>query len=158
MEPAEKNIMQRPPRHPSESIFAHNMGWHILLVGLLIGLTSLGTQAWAINMGNTKWQTMVFTVLCFCQLGHVMAIRSGHLSLFQQGLLSNKPLLAAVVFTSMLQIAIIYIPIFQRIFSVEALTLTELVVCLLLASLTFIAVEIEKFFSRRAFNRSRTLV
>jgi P-type Ca2+ transporter type 2C len=158
MEPAEKNIMQRPPRHPTESIFAHNMGWHILLVGLLIGLTSLGTQAWAINTGSTKWQTMVFTVLCFSQLGHVMAIRSGHLSLFQQGLLSNKPLLAAVVFTSLLQIAIIYIPVFQGVFSVEPLTLKELIICLLLSSLTFFAVEVEKFFSRRTLRRSRKLM
>ena len=148
MEPAEKNIMRRPPRAPNESIFAQGMGWHILVAGLIIGLTSLGTQAWAIDAGNTKWQTMVFTVLCFSQLGHVLAIRSSHLSLFQQGLHSNKPLIAAVIFTSFLQLALIYFPPFQRIFSVEALTLKELLICLLLSGTTFTAVELEKLFKR----------
>jgi P-type Ca2+ transporter type 2C len=148
MEPAEKNIMHRPPRATDESIFSQGMGWHILMAGLLIGLTSLGTQAWAINNGNTKWQTMVFTVLCFSQLGHVLAIRSSHLSLFQQGLLSNKPLIAAVFFTSLLQLALIYFPPFQRIFSVEALTWQELLICLLLSGITFTAVELEKLVKR----------
>ena len=149
MEPAEKNIMQRPPRHPAESIFAHNMGWHILIAGLLIGAASLFTQAWAINHGNEKWQTMVFTVLCFSQLGHVLAIRSSHRSFFQMGVFSNKPLLASVGFTALLQLALIYFPPFQKIFSVEALSLTELLFCLLLSSVTFLAVELEKLIGRK---------
>ena len=42
---------------------------------------------------------MVFTVLCFTQLGHVLAIRSERESLFTQGVFSNKPLFGAVVLT-----------------------------------------------------------
>ena len=36
-EPGEKGIMERPPRHPKESIFAHGLGTHIVWVGLLMG-------------------------------------------------------------------------------------------------------------------------
>ncbi len=45
VEPEERGIMQRPPRPPGESIFAHGMWQHIVWVGLLMGALSLLTQA-----------------------------------------------------------------------------------------------------------------
>ena len=41
VEPAEKGIMERPPRHPKESIFSNGLGGHIVWVGLLMGGMSL---------------------------------------------------------------------------------------------------------------------
>jgi len=58
-EPAEKDVMERPPRHPKESIFAHGLGIHIIWVGLLMGAVSLFTQALALKF-DMHWQTMVF--------------------------------------------------------------------------------------------------
>ncbi|MDO8863549.1 cation-translocating P-type ATPase [Haliea sp. E1-2-M8] len=48
------------------------------------------------DIGTAHWQTVVFTVLVFCQLVNVLAIRSESESLWRQGLFSNKPLLLAV--------------------------------------------------------------
>ncbi len=98
-EKAEKDVMNRPPRNPRESIFAQGLGVHAIWVGLLMAGVVLGLQAGAIHQGDTHWQTMVFTTLCLLQLGHVMAIRSERESLFKQGLFSNKPLLASVLLT-----------------------------------------------------------
>lgn len=75
------------------SIFAHGLGVHAVWVGLLMGAIVFLVQAWTIHDGNDHWQTMVFTVLCLTQLGHVLAIRSEKESLVHQGLLTNKPLL-----------------------------------------------------------------
>ena len=144
-EPAEKNLMKLPPRKPSESIFAHGLGLHILWVGLLMGAVCLGTQAWAIAHEDAKWQTYVFTILCFSQMGHVLSIRSEYFYLFRQGIFSNLPLIGAVLLTFFLQIAILYIPVLNDIFSVQPLTWKELLVCLLLSSIVFHAVEMEKF-------------
>ncbi|MDO9079703.1 MAG: cation-translocating P-type ATPase C-terminal domain-containing protein, partial [Desulfuromonadales bacterium] len=149
VEPAEKGIMERPPRHPQESIFANGLGVHILWVGLLMGGVALATQAWSLHDGSAHWQTMVFTVLCLSQMGHVLAIRSGRESLFSQGLFSNKPLTGAILLTFALQMATIYVPLLQPIFKTEALTLGELTLTLALSSLVFFAVEIEKWFKRR---------
>ena len=148
-EPAEKGIMQRPPRHPRESIFAHSLGTHIIWVGLLMGAASLFTQAWSIKTGNAHWQTMVFTVLCLSQMGHVLAIRSETESLFSQGLFSNKPLLGAFALTFALQMATIYISFLNPIFKTEPLTLNELLFTLAISSVVFFAVEIEKLIRRR---------
>ena len=148
-EPAEKGIMQRLPRPPKESIFAHGMWQHIVWVGLSIAAVSLFVQAWAINTGSAHWQTMVFTVLTLSQMAHVMAIRSERESLLRQGFFSNKPLLGAVAITFLAQMATIYVPFLNEIFSTEPLTLSELLACLLLSLLVFIVVEIEKLLVRK---------
>ncbi len=151
-EPAEKDIMQRPPRHPKESIFAHGLGAHIIWVGLLMGFVSIFTQAWSIKTGHAHWQTMVFTVLCLSQMGHVLAIRSERESLFTLGLFSNKPLLGAFILTFALQMATIYVPFLNPVFKTQPLTLDELLVSLLLSSIVFFAVEIEKFVKRQNYS------
>lgn len=148
-EPAEKNVMNLPPRKPDESIFANGMGWHILWVGLLMGAVCVGIQAWAIHHNDPKWQTYVFTVLCFSQMGHVFAIRSQHFYLFQQGLFSNRLLVGAVVLTFVLQLALLYIPFFQDIFHIQALTLNELGMCILVSLIVFHGVELEKWIRSR---------
>lgn len=140
--------MQRPPRQPSESIFAHGLWQHVVWVGLLMGSIVLATQAWAYLTGSSHWQTMTFTVLALSQMGHVLAIRSERESLFRQGLGSNAPLLGAVLLTLLLQLATIYLPALRSVFRTQPLTITELVVCLGLSSIVFFAVELEKLVGR----------
>jgi Ca2+-transporting ATPase len=149
VEPAEGDVMKRPPRHPKESIFAHGLGLHAIWVGLLMASIVLFVQAWSIKTGHAHWQTMVFTVLCLTQLGHVLAIRSEKESLFKMGLLSNKPLFGAVILTFSLQMTTIYVPFLNPIFKTAPLDLDELFISLGLASVIFFAVEIEKWWKRR---------
>ncbi len=148
-EPAERGTMERPPRPPDESIFAHGMWQHMLWVGLLIGGLSIGSQAWAYHSGETHWQTMVFTVLTLAQLAHVLAIRTERDSLFTVGLMSNWPLLGAVVITVGLQLAVIYVPALNPIFRTAPLSPGELLAAVLLSAVVFVAVETEKWLKRR---------
>ena len=148
-EPEEIGIMERPPRPPKESIFSNGLGVHIIWVGLLMGGVSLATQAWSLKTGHAHWQTMVFTVLCLSQMGHVLAIRSESESLFSQGFLSNRPLAGAVLLTFALQMTTIYVPLLNPVFKTEPLSMNELFITLAASSLVFCAVEIEKWFKRR---------
>ena len=149
-EPAERGVMQRPPRPPGESVFAHGLWQHALWVGLLIGGLCLGVQAWAAAVGNPHGQTMVFTVLTLAQMAHVMAIRSERESLFTLGLRSNLPLLGAVSLTLALQLSVVYLPLLQPVFHTLPLAPGELAACLGCALLVFAAVEVEKAWRRRA--------
>ncbi len=155
-EPAEKEIMKKPPRHPKESIFAHNLGLDIIWIGLLMGGVSLFSQAWAIKTGHPSWQTMVFTVLCLSQMGNVLTIRSEKESFFSLGLFSNKPLLGAFLLTFMLQMATIYVPFLNSIFKTQPLSFGELIICLLLSSVVFLGVEIAKWTRRRNRDAERS--
>jgi Ca2+-transporting ATPase len=148
-EPAEPNIMKRDPRDSSLNIFSGSMAVHILWVGLLMGLVTIGIQAWSIDNKLIHWQTMAFTVLCFSQMGHVMAIRSREKSLFSIGVFSNRPLIIALLITVSLQMAIVYIPFFNSVFKTTPLTLKELALTIAVSSVVFWAVELEKFIKRR---------
>ncbi len=147
-EPAERNLMRRPPRPPQENIFAHGMWQHIVWVGLFIGALSVGTQAWAYGRGVEHWQTMVFTVLVVAQLFHVLAIRAEQESLMTIGIFSNPQLLGAVLITLALQGMVIYVPVFQPIFRTAPLPWFDLLFCFGLAATVLIVVEIEKWLVR----------
>lgn len=148
-EPAETNIMKRPPHDPSKNIFGGSMAWHILWVGLLMGLVTLGIQAWAVYNNNPYGQTMAFSVLCFSQLGHVMAIRSKRDSIFKIGVFSNKPMLTALLGTISLQFMIIYVPFFNPIFRTQPLPIYELLITIAASAIVFWAVEFEKIIKNR---------
>jgi len=148
-EKPEPNIMRRPPRSPKQNIFAGGVGWHILWVGLLMGIVTLGMQWWAIEHSNTHWQTMAFTVLCFSQLGHVLAIRSDRRSFFKLGLFSNKQMVVALVITMSLQLMVIYVPAMNTVFKTHPLTLKELAIAMAISSIVFWVVELEKVFKRK---------
>jgi len=147
-EEAEPDVMRRPPRPPRESVFAHGMWQHIIWVGLLMGGVCLLVQAAALAVG-AHWQSMVFTVLTLSQLGHVMAIRSEKQSIVTLGWRTNPWLLATVLGTAALQLATLYLPALNEVFSTQALGLGELMICLAASSVVPLAVEVEKWFVRR---------
>ncbi len=147
-EKAEKDIMNRPPRPPGESVFANGRGFHMIWVGILMAGITLAAQGWAIDHG-LHWQTIVFNVLCLSQMGHVLAIRSAGQSLLGVGIFSNKPLIGSVLITLLLQFMITYIPVLQKVFKTEALTIFEFILVTLASSVVYFAVEINKSFIRR---------
>jgi P-type Ca2+ transporter type 2C len=148
-EPAELDVMRRPPRAPDESIFAGGLWQHALWVGLLMAGLALGTQAFAIHIADSHWQSVTFTVLTFSQLAHALAIRSERESLFRQGLFSNKALAGTVGLTILLQLSTLYVPPLARAFRTAPLSARELAACFGVASVIFVAVELEKLIRRR---------
>ena len=143
-EPEERDVMRRPPRPPGESLFAQGLGAHALLVGLLMAALALGAQAFYLSRGLPQWQTVVFTTLCFMQLGHVLAIRSERSSLFTQGLMSNRPLFLAVTLTLLLQLAVVYTPAGNTWFGTVPLDAADLGICVGAALVILAVVEAEK--------------
>ncbi|MXV38150.1 calcium-translocating P-type ATPase, PMCA-type [Flavobacteriaceae bacterium Ap0902] len=155
-EPAEEDILKKPPRKSDENIFSNGMGSAIIWIGIVMGFVALATQAGALYLENEKWQTMVFTVLCLSQMGNAMATRSEVKSLFQQGIFANKLLIAAVALTVTLQMLVIYVPFLQDIFNTQALTWEELLICFAISSLVFWFVEIRKYLKRRKLNHKQS--
>jgi Ca2+-transporting ATPase len=170
VEPAERGTMNRPPysreitalpmretssriQRTQEDIFGRGMGRDILWIGLLLGLLSLGTGYWYWRSDRPDWQTMLFTVLTLSQMGNALAIRSERDSLFQIGLLSNKPLLGAILLTLGLQLAVIYVPFLQQLFRTVALGATDLAISLAVSTLVFWGVELEKWLLRRRLRK-----
>jgi len=148
-EPAERNVMKRPPRAPNESLFDRRMVVDILWVGILIGVMSLLSGYLTFKQDSAVWHTMVFTTLTMAQMGQALAVRSEHDLLFEIGLFTNKQLLGAVLLTILLQLGVIYLPFMQRIFETTALSFGNLVLSIALGAVVFVVAEISKLVWRR---------
>ncbi len=148
VEPVEPGTMGHGPRHPGESIIAGGLWQQAVWLGLTMALVTLGVLALALDRG-WHWQTMVFTTLALLQLGHALAIRSERWSLFQLGWRSNRPLSLTVAASVAVQLAIVYLPFLQPIFTTQALGPLELVVVLAASSVAFLLVEAGKWRGRR---------
>ncbi|MCL4247702.1 MAG: cation-translocating P-type ATPase [Anaerolineae bacterium] len=155
VEQGERNAMKRKPYPPSMSMFGLGMTRHIAIVGLTLGLTgiALGYWAWSNNLlaanGNPAWNTMVFIFLTIAQMGHAWGLRSHRESTFTLPFFSNPLLLGAIVFTVVVQLLAVYLPFFNRIFGTNPLTGSQLVLCMVLSTVVFIVVELEKLLIRR---------
>lgn len=151
VELAEPDTMHRPPYAPTESVFGRGVGRDILWIGLVMGVLCLGIGYgyWRLDPAS-NWQTMLFTILILSRMGIALAVRSERDSLFQIGILSNRPLLAAVALTVGLQLAVVYIPALQSLLQTHALSGWDLGVSLLLSTIVFWVIELQKWFNRRA--------
>jgi Ca2+-transporting ATPase len=151
VEPAERDVMRRPPRPPAESLFGRGLWQHMAGVGSLMAALALLALAWALGEGSAGWQTLVFTVLVFAQLMHVLAIRSERDSLLTRGLLTNLPLLAVVAVSVLVQLAVVYTPQGNAWFHTVPLNATELGVAVAAALAILATVEAEKAMVRRGW-------
>jgi len=149
-EPAERGIMSRPPRPPTEGMFAHGMGRYVIGIGLLIGALALSGQAWALARGSEHWRTVVFTILTFSQLAQALSVRTEREALWRAGPGGNPTLLAAIAGSVALQLGIVYLPPLQPIFGTTPLPALELVVCCVLPMLVVVAAEGVKATARRS--------
>jgi Ca2+-transporting ATPase len=149
VEPAESDVMRRPPRPPNENIFARGLGAHVAWIGVLIGAVTLFGAAWSYREGSTHWRTVAFTILAVSQLGHSMGVRSERESIARIGWLSNRPLLLVVVASIAIQIGVLYSPLARALLKLDPLSPLELLASLVLASLAFVGAEIEKWLLRR---------
>ncbi len=144
VEPGEKNVMQRPPYPPQESVFSRGVGRDIAVIGVLLGLVLLGFGYYVRSIGWENWQTLLFASLAFSRIFLALAMRSDRDLLIYKGLLSNKTMLIAVITTFALQMAVIYAPWLQPIFQTQPLPRNELLIGLAVSTFGFWSVEIQK--------------
>jgi P-type Ca2+ transporter type 2C len=156
MEPAEPNVMNRPPYNPRESIFARGLGLYMIRAGLVLSILTIVLMVWAYDHTHAAsysgdpatWKTMVFTTLCLAQMGHALAVRSDTQLTLHLNPFSNPYVLGAVTFTTILQLLLIYVPPLQSFFGLHSLSMTELAICFGFSALMFVWIEMEKLFIR----------
>lgn len=150
-EPAEKNIMKLPPHPPNESLFARGIAWRIIASGLLMSIVCIAMQAWVHRLGYDvrTQQSFVFTLLCFAQLCNALSVRSTTGLFYRQGQFTNRGLWISILLIFVLQILLIYVPWFQKIFKTTDLN-TELIGLLALGLTVCMAgFELIKFIERK---------
>jgi Ca2+-transporting ATPase len=152
VEPAEGDVMRRPPRPPHESLFARGLLQHIIWVGLLMSIATLVMfQIELDTKGELYARTMAFYTIAVFQLFHVMAIRRERESAFKTKLSTNWSLTLSVAVTLGLQLVITYVTPIAKIFKNVPISVGDLLLCTAIASSVFFAVEIEKYVRHKRY-------
>jgi len=147
LEPAEKDTMLRKPRDPRAHFFSGGMTGHVLWVGCLIGIVALVVGYFYHDPGNPgdyTWQSMIFTVLAFLQVGQALGSRAIHKATFSLDFRVNPTLWIMIGMVVFLQLAAIYLPFLNQFFSIPLLGLPDLALCLALTLVVYLPVKLEK--------------
>ncbi len=75
-----------------------------------------------LNHGYRQATTVAWLGIVACQVGTAFAVRTDRASLRQVGVLSNRPLLAAIAVALAFAAVVVYAPPLQGFFGTEALT------------------------------------
>jgi Ca2+-transporting ATPase len=150
-EPAEKDIMNHPPRPPKENLFAGGFSQKIILSAIVMTLACFTVLWWADSHSYDvrTQQSMVFTTLCFVQLANALSSRSFYHSLFSSGAFYNRIMWGAIILTVILQLSIVYIPFLQVIFKTAFLDLTAMTLVVMATLGSLLAIELIKYSTRR---------
>ena len=145
--------MKRPPRPPKENLFAGGLVTRILLTGIILIAAAIFVQWWAAGQlyDVRTQQTMVFTTLCFVQLGNALSVRFVYHSLFSSRIFANKELWGAIILTVILQLLIVYTPFLQSIFKTTALAWNAMVVILMATVSSVLCLELLKYLNKRKY-------
>jgi Ca2+-transporting ATPase len=128
VEPAEKQVMERPPHSPSDSIWANGLGRRTTWVGAVIGVVSLGLGFGYYAADLEQWQTVMFTTLAFMQIGQAFATRSSTESLRTIGWGTNRLMLGIAGLVFVLQLLAVYTPL-RDFLDLQTLTALDLALC-----------------------------
>jgi Ca2+-transporting ATPase len=108
LEPADANVMRRPPRDPRSALLTRGMVRSALFYAALIAASSLAAFAWALFLAADSVShapTMAFMTLAFSQLFHLGNARSAEHVASLERAVANRWALAAVVLGVVLQVA-----------------------------------------------------
>ena len=162
VDPADHDVMSRPPRDPRSRVIDGRMWFDIVYVGVIMAVGTLAVMDWALpsgliagGTGTMEYaHTLAFTTLVFFQLFNVFNARFDDRSAFHK-LGSNRWLWLAVLISTALQVAVIYTPFLQPAFGTVPLSATDWLVCIAVGSSVLWLMELKKLASR---NEGRSMV
>lgn len=157
-EPAESNIMQRPPRNTRDALLSRFMVWRILFVSVLMVVATFGLFLWERSAGASieVARTVAVNTLVIGEIFYLLNTRYITAPVLnREGLLGNRNVLWAIAIVLLFQLLYTYLPIMQFFFQSAPLPLDAWLRISAAGVLLFIVVEVEKLVIRTAFHSLR---
>ena len=144
LEKPEKNIMNRKPINNKKGIFSDGLWGKIIVEGIMIGMLtlvafSIGNKFYSLEVGRT----MAFLSIGLLELVHSLNIKSER-SIFETGLFENKYLIGSFILGAFIQIIVVIVPLFAKIFELTSLNITQWIITLIISILPIPIMEIQK--------------
>ncbi len=150
-EPAEKDVIKKPPRNPKEGILSSLIIRRTLLMGIILAVGTLFIFISRLEAGVPleRARTAALTTMVFFQFYQAFNCRSETRSIFRMSLMTNPFLLFSMIAAFFAQMAVIYVPALQWIFRTVPLSVNEWFQIALITITVVIAVEIDKAIRRK---------
>lgn len=152
LDPVDKNIMKRKPRDPKKSLFADGLWMTICMEGGMIGGLALLAYSLGFNVMSANniyvARTMAFCVLSVSQLFHAFNMRSDE-SVLNYRFGENKVLVFSLVLGIAMQMFVVSIPSFARVFKVCPLTFVQWICVGVLSAMPLFVVELQKLWNKK---------
>lgn len=146
-EPAERDIMRRPPRAPNESLFDRRIVTFSLLQGLFVCAIIFALYATMLHRGADAnvARALTFTTMVLASIG-LIHVNRANTGTFLRALRTQN--IAAWVMSGgglVLLAAVLYVPLLRSIFSFGVLNTRELGLALLSAFVSILGLEAIKY-------------
>jgi Ca2+-transporting ATPase len=132
LEPAEPDIMERPPRDPKDSIIRGKDLRRMVFESGMIGAGTLAAYIYGLRRygaGAPQASTLAFNTLTVNELAHALSARSSHRTLFsKQSLAPNKHLQRAILGMLAAQALATWVPSLRRLLGTSPLGIVDLLV------------------------------
>jgi len=151
-EPAEEDIMRRPPRPREEALLSGGWIWHIVLVALLFVAGVYGIYAHAIEQGYplAAARTLAMNTLVVMEIFHLWFIRNIHNGApGWRTMRGTRVVWWSVGLVLLAQLLITYVPSLQAIFATQAMAWYDALLILGIGVALFIVIELEKRLRQR---------
>ena len=126
VEPAESDVMKRPPRDPDEAILSRSFLGSIVFYAVLIATSTLAAFLVALERStHERAMTVAFVTLALAQGFHLGTARSANAVLAFRQVVRNRWAVGALGLVILLQLAAVYTPALARVLRVVPLTLAE---------------------------------
>jgi len=149
MDPADEDVLRRPPRAPAEPMLGRREWTNIVWTGALQAAVTLSVFIWALrtrDLGEAR--NLAFTTLVFGELFRSFASRSATKVFWEVGAFTNLRLLGVVVVSAMVQIGIHHIPALEALFQIRDLPVGDCALTLLFGLIPVTALEVTKLARR----------
>lgn len=152
VDPPEPDLMRRPPRDPRRGIFTRPVLLLMLVGGIWSTAVNLGLFVWALHSERNlkEAMTMTFVALVLIQFCKAYNFRSDRRSLVDRPF-ANRWLNLAILWEIALLLLIVYVPVLQSPFATFALTITDWIIVVFLASTVSLVLELAKWLVRRGY-------
>lgn len=146
-EPAERGIMDRAPRPPTEALLSGFFVWRVFMVSILMMAGALGLFMYELHAGNTleKARTMAVNAVVAAEMFYLINSRFILKPvLSREGLTGNRYVLLAIAACIPLQILFTHSEFMQHVFGSASLSMGEWSKVVLAGLLVFVVAELEK--------------
>lgn len=151
-EPAEKGVMQSPPRKTGAALVSPFMAWRIVFVSILFSAFTFGIFQWALNGGRDveTARTMVVNMFCMLEIAYLFCIRQLRLKPFSPEVFKGTAAVRwSVLAVIVLQILFTYLPFLNMVFESRPLSVFEWSLIIVSGIVFIVIMEIEKAILQR---------